>query len=124
MKIKTWGAQHFLNPADSADSGFFRISVRDNRYEGEIGFVATLMVADCEERVHLSFGISSWVDSTQEPDDELKQNLARARKQISERRKKIEMLLSSLSEFADVLEHNLSEVEKEITRIESTTQSA
>lgn len=117
MDIVTWGSQEFLNPTDSSDNGFFKMSTRPRDYADEFGFSAKTLIADCDGTITLDFGVYSYVNTTQE-ESTFERNAGRTRKLIAERREKIRMLLESLNGFAEALETNLCAVEAEIDRIE------
>lgn len=64
-----FGIQRFLNPVDSADSGYVKLSIRPksddyNLDEGYVnaGHSVTWQVADCSEKVYLEFSYGGRLD--------------------------------------------------------------
>lgn len=57
-----YGLQRFLNPPDSPDSGFMKLSIKPREKHGydksykAIGHSVTYQLADCGERIFLEFG--------------------------------------------------------------------
>lgn len=97
-----FGVQRFLNPVDSADSGFMKLSLKPRSKRGydksykAIGHSVTYQLADCGERIFLEFGYGG-IFNIQTYADDITEHLATLRA----KRKKMQGMMDALNKFAD-----------------------
>lgn len=103
-----FGIQRFLNPVDSSDSGFMKLSLRPRdhgmrrpkskeiRY---IGHSVTYQLADCGERIYLEFSYGDYVNikNYSTDTDAVKEQLS----DLRGKRKKMKGMMDAMNRFAD-----------------------
>lgn len=97
-----FGIQRFLNPVDSPDSGFMKLSIRPRSKSGygsdykAIGHSVTFQLADCGERIFLEFGFGG-IFNVKEFNTEAAESLASMRA----KRKKMLGFVEAINKFSN-----------------------
>jgi hypothetical protein len=97
-----FGIQRFLNPVDSTDSGFMKLSLvprskreYDKDYKA-IGHSVTYQLADCGERIFLEFGWGGIFDIRT-----YSSNMTEYLSTLRAKRKKMQGMVDAINKFAD-----------------------
>ena len=97
-----FGIQKFLNPVDSPDSGFIKLSIVPRNQRGydksfkAIGHSVTYQLADCGERIFLEFGWGG-IFNVEHYNSDLTEPLSTLRA----KRKKMAGFVDAINKFAD-----------------------
>lgn len=99
-----FGIQKFLNPADSNDSGYLKLSIRPREgmrrgTQSNAGHSVTYQLADCSDRIYLDFSYGGSVDfeSFSTSTEEVK----RMKRSMNKRRRKMQLFVDAINKFAD-----------------------
>lgn len=108
--MRPFGSQGFLNPPSSADSGWWKFSVRRSTKKDAVGRVnAVVLIADCSSRADLNFEV--WgISKGKFTKDDVRLSL----KDVKLKRAKIEKFRKAVNSMADALLVAYEESEAEL----------